>query len=125
MRGIRGNMDHLPTKGLAEINNDYVQHDHNSVRNGVMGDGNGISDEDESRVNEDANEGHRELVQARGALHSQQQHQQLQHQGPQGPVVRWERFLPVRSLKVLLVENDDSTRHVVSALLRNCSYEGE
>lgn len=42
----------------------------------------------------------------------------------QGPVVRWDRFLPFRSLKVLLVENDDCTRHVVSALLRNCSYEG-
>ncbi|CAI7829598.1 unnamed protein product [Closterium sp. NIES-53] len=27
------------------------------------------------------------------------------------------------SLRVLLVEDDDSTRHVVSALLRNCSYE--
>lgn len=43
---------------------------------------------------------------------------------PQGSVVQWDRFLPIRSLKVLLVENDDSTRHVVSALLRNCSYEG-
>ncbi|KAK9684058.1 hypothetical protein RND81_10G183700 [Saponaria officinalis] len=42
---------------------------------------------------------------------------------PQGQLVCWERFLPVRSLKVLLVESDDSTRHVVSALLRNCSYE--
>ncbi|CAM8949459.1 unnamed protein product [Rhodiola kirilowii] len=41
----------------------------------------------------------------------------------QGPIIRWERFLPLRSLKVLLVENDDSTRQVVSALLRNCSYE--
>lgn len=43
----------------------------------------------------------------------------------QGHAVRWERFLPFRSLKVLLVENDDCTRHVVSALLRNCSYEGQ
>lgn len=42
---------------------------------------------------------------------------------PQPNVVRWERFLPIRSLKVMLVEYDDSTRHVVSALLRNCSYE--
>ncbi|PON62388.1 Two-component response regulator-like [Parasponia andersonii] len=42
---------------------------------------------------------------------------------PQGPMVRWDRFLPIRSLKVLLVEDDGSTRHVVSALLRNCSYE--
>lgn len=42
----------------------------------------------------------------------------------QGSVIQWEDFLPKRSLKVMLVEDDDSTRHVVSALLRNCSYEG-
>ncbi|CAI5462305.1 unnamed protein product [Closterium sp. Yama58-4] len=35
----------------------------------------------------------------------------------------WEAFLPQGSLRVLLVEDDDSTRHVVGALLRNCSYE--
>ncbi|KAF3442074.1 hypothetical protein FNV43_RR15990 [Rhamnella rubrinervis] len=48
---------------------------------------------------------------------------QIPQQQPQGPMVCWERFLNLRSLKVLLVENDDSTRHVVTALLRNCSYE--
>ncbi|CAK9859257.1 unnamed protein product [Sphagnum jensenii] len=32
-------------------------------------------------------------------------------------------FLPQAHVKVLLVEDDDSTRHVVSALLRNCNYE--
>lgn len=37
----------------------------------------------------------------------------------------WESFLPQRHLKVLLVEDDDSTRHVVGALLRNCNYDGE
>lgn len=47
-----------------------------------------------------------------------------QQQQPLAPVVDWERYLPVRSLKVLLVENDDSTRHIVTALLKNCSYEG-
>ena len=36
----------------------------------------------------------------------------------------WESFLPQRTLRVLLVEDDDSTRHVVGALLRNCNYEG-
>lgn len=45
-------------------------------------------------------------------------------QQPQGSVIQWEDFLPRRSLKIMLVEDDDSTRHVVSALLRNCSYEG-
>ncbi|KAK8463901.1 hypothetical protein PHAVU_011G070700 [Phaseolus vulgaris] len=47
----------------------------------------------------------------------------VSQQPPQGPVICWERFLPVRSIKVLLVEDDDSTCHVVRALLRNCNYE--
>ncbi|KAL3839606.1 hypothetical protein ACJIZ3_024197 [Penstemon smallii] len=47
---------------------------------------------------------------------------QQQQQQPQGSVC-WERFLHVESIRVLLVENDDSTRHVVTALLRNCNYE--
>ncbi|KAJ3682786.1 hypothetical protein LUZ60_013013 [Juncus effusus] len=58
----------------------------------------------------------------------QVQQGELQKQGQSqgqsaGAVVCWERFLPVKTLRVLLVENDDSTRHVVSALLRNCGYE--
>lgn len=48
-------------------------------------------------------------------------HQQLQ---PQGSLSHWDSFLHVRSIKVMLVENDDSTRHIVTALLRNCNYEG-
>ncbi|OVA07132.1 Signal transduction response regulator [Macleaya cordata] len=38
-------------------------------------------------------------------------------------VICWERFLPRRFLRVLLVENDDSTRHIVAALLRKCNYQ--
>ncbi|OIS98048.1 PREDICTED: two-component response regulator-like APRR7 isoform X2 [Nicotiana attenuata] len=56
-------------------------------------------------------------LQAQGGLKLQQQQQS------QGSAVCWEQFLHVTSIKVLLVENDDSTRHVVSALLRNCNYE--
>ncbi|CAH1438341.1 unnamed protein product [Lactuca virosa] len=41
----------------------------------------------------------------------------------QGSLVHWERFLHVRSIKVMLVEDDDCTRHIVTALLRNCNYE--
>ncbi|KAL0822948.1 hypothetical protein Bca101_046625 [Brassica carinata] len=37
--------------------------------------------------------------------------------------VCWERFLHVRTIRVLLVENDDCTRYIVTALLRNCCYE--
>lgn len=78
----------------------------------------GTPEEDESRINvsQDVSNGLRAAIQvADGSTVLQSL--------PPGPVVCWERFLPIRSLKVLLVENDDSTRHVVSALLRNCSYE--
>ncbi|XP_062182472.1 two-component response regulator-like APRR3 isoform X2 [Phragmites australis] len=37
-------------------------------------------------------------------------------------VVRWDQILPRCSLRVLLVEHDDSTRQVVTALLRKCGY---
>lgn len=50
--------------------------------------------------------------------------QQVDEQEQQGQSICWERFLPVKTLRVLLVENDDSTRQVVSALLRKCCYEG-
>jgi hypothetical protein len=40
-------------------------------------------------------------------------------------LVRWDQILPRRSLRVLLVEHDDSTRQVVTALLRKCGYRGE
>jgi hypothetical protein len=36
-----------------------------------------------------------------------------------GEVVRWER------LRVLLVEADYSTRQIIAALLRKCSYRGQ
>ncbi|KAL8149861.1 hypothetical protein AgCh_006759 [Apium graveolens] len=49
--------------------------------------------------------------------------QQQQQQRSQGSMVHWETFLHISSIKVLLVENDDSTRHVVAALLRNLNYE--
>lgn len=50
--------------------------------------------------------------------------QQVPQYQSQGAIICWERFLHIRSLKVLLVEYDDCTRHIVTALLRNCSYEG-
>ncbi|KAF3432738.1 hypothetical protein FNV43_RR23840 [Rhamnella rubrinervis] len=39
-----------------------------------------------------------------------------------GVVVSWEKFLPKMTMRVLLVEADDSTRQIISALLRKCSY---
>lgn len=39
-------------------------------------------------------------------------------------MMRWEKFLPRMTMRVLLVEADDSTRQIISALLRKCSYKG-
>lgn len=72
-----------------------------------------------NRVNEERRDGANGGLQGQGTLQVQQP-----PPPPQGTVVCWERFLHVRSIRVLLVENDDSTRHVVTALLRNCNYEG-
>lgn len=64
-------------------------------------------------------------VQGRGVGTLQAKGSQLQQQEQtQETVIGWERFLHVTSIKVLLVENDDSTRHIVTAFLRNCNYEG-
>ncbi|CAB4314800.1 unnamed protein product [Prunus armeniaca] len=85
------------------------------VKNGVVDEEGRLVEEDESKSNGiagDVNGGEGGGVQV-----------QAVKQQPQGSTVCWERFLHVRSLKVLLVEYDDCTRHVVTALLRNCSYE--
>lgn len=71
-----------------------------------------------NRVNEERKDGASGGWEGQGTLQVQQP-----PPPPHGKVVCWERFLHVRSIRVLLVENDDSTRHVVTALLRNCNYE--
>lgn len=45
--------------------------------------------------------------------------------GRSSGVVRWERFLKRMNLRVLLVEADESTRQIIAALLRKCSYRGQ
>lgn len=37
---------------------------------------------------------------------------------------KWENFLPKMGLRILLVEDDDSTRQIICALLRKCNYKG-
>ena len=114
-------MNNDDVRGLVEQNN-HMYCEQKEVSNGVEGEGQvlGSSEEGESRINEvteDVSNGSRGPIQVHDGL-------QIMQQQPQGSVICWERFLPTRSLKVLLVEYDDSTRQVVSALLRNCSYEG-
>ncbi|KAI4355316.1 hypothetical protein L6164_004101 [Bauhinia variegata] len=42
--------------------------------------------------------------------------------GGSSDVISWDKFLPRTVIRVLLVEADDSTRQIISALLRKCSY---
>ncbi|XP_040994130.1 two-component response regulator-like PRR37 isoform X2 [Juglans microcarpa x Juglans regia] len=120
MGAVPANNDDVRGRGLVEQNS-HISCDQKQVTNGVVGEGQGLQslEEDELRINEvtqEVSNGPRALIQAHDGS-------QILQQQPQGPIICWERFLPIRSLKVLLVENDDSTRQVVSALLRNCSYE--
>lgn len=41
----------------------------------------------------------------------------------QAPPLCWDKFLHKKTIRVLLVETDDSTRQVVAALLRTCMYQ--
>ncbi|KAJ9171583.1 hypothetical protein P3X46_014933 [Hevea brasiliensis] len=47
---------------------------------------------------------------------------QTENKDGSSEVVLWEKFLPRMVLRVLLVEADDSTRQIIAALLRKCSY---
>ncbi|KAJ0258167.1 Two-component response regulator-like APRR9 [Hirschfeldia incana] len=47
----------------------------------------------------------------------------MSSRGKSSEAVRWEKYLPKTVLRVLLVESDDSTRQIIAALLRNCSYK--
>lgn len=119
--------DGAGTEETTELNRE-LEDDLKDVRDNVMEEGHALSEEDELRINDLAGDmnGHLEVVvQTAAGVEKQPLPPTQQQQNPPGPLVQWERFLPLRSLKVLLVENDDSTRQVVSALLRNCSYEGE
>ncbi|TYI80708.1 hypothetical protein E1A91_D05G106800v1 [Gossypium mustelinum] len=98
-------------------------HEQKEARHGVERDGQGSGSigENGSRIVE------RTLNVNNGSLEAIEVHDvsEIPQQQPRGSMIRWERFLPFRTIKVLLVENEDLTRHLVSALLQNCSYEEE
>lgn len=50
---------------------------------------------------------------------------QTENEDGSAEVVLWKKFLPGMVLRVLLVEADDSTRQIIAALLRKCSYRGQ
>lgn len=110
------------TNGILKSNH-QVQDDPNGTKDEVIRD-RPFSKENESRINEDV----KDVDDGKTGAVQLQEHVQILHRTQkrsQGPPDHWESFLPFRSVKVLLVENDDSTRHIVYALLRNSGYEGE
>ncbi|CAO2816534.1 unnamed protein product [Amaranthus hypochondriacus] len=107
-------------KGTAEVNQ-HIDGEKRGGRGGAAGEGQDLSEEDELRIvddGEDANS-RRSLSSVQLPVETVRPHGRVQSQSQ----VCWDRFLSVGSPKVLLVESDDSTRHIVTALLRNCSYE--
>ncbi|XP_021732694.1 two-component response regulator-like PRR73 [Chenopodium quinoa] len=105
-------------KVVAELNQ-YKEAEKREGRGGVAGEGQGLSEEDELRIIDDGEDANSRRSVSSVQLPVVTHRSQSQVQGR----VRWDKFLPVGNPKVLLVESDDSTRHVVTALLRNCSYE--
>jgi hypothetical protein len=111
-------------RALAETNSTNCDHQVNpgdfEMRNNEGG-----SEEDESQINgpqivQNGHAGPGDAPQLPGPQSASQKQGRQQQLGS----IQWDRFLPVKTLKVLLVENDYSTRQIVTALLRNCSYEG-
>lgn len=106
-------------KGFLQVNS-QVEADYQGDVNGFVGNGPGSQAGEEpisSKIVVNGQDEHQVAVQGSAAVQAAQQQ-------PQGSLVHWEQFLHVRSIKVMLVENDDCTRHIVTALLRNCNYEG-
>ncbi|KAG9138928.1 hypothetical protein Leryth_007549 [Lithospermum erythrorhizon] len=85
------------------------------VKDANVGDGQSSLNDDEFKINGEINIGQKI---GQGSWQSQPQQQQSH-----GTPFCWEKFLHIRTIKVLLVEYDNCTRHVVAALLRNCNYE--
>lgn len=66
-----------------------------------------------------------EMREAEKSEQSNKMEKEEEEDGGSTELVRWERYLPRMILRVLLVEADDSTRQIISALLRKCGYRGQ
>ncbi|XP_039063976.1 two-component response regulator-like APRR7 isoform X2 [Hibiscus syriacus] len=112
------NVDSDGEKGLRELN--HRLYDGNKrTTNSVIPEEDVMLGADDLKVNkiaQNVKDGHVGAVQASAMW-------QMAQQQPQNAKCYWQRFLNLTTVTVLLVENDDSTRHVVTALLRNCCYD--
>lgn len=114
------NVDSNGDKGLLELNH-RLYAGNKRTSNRVVAEERVTLEGNDLKVNEiiqNVKDGHVGAVQAPTVL-------QMTQKKPKNVMCFWQRFLHVTTVTVLLVENDDSTRHVVTALLRNCCYEGQ
>lgn len=113
--------NNVGNKSLGEQNRMVIEGkslDNREVNEGIGSESSTGNDTRFSKVTKDGNGG------LKGSTQIHERFQVSPQPLPRAPVTYWERFLPVTSIKVLLVDDDDSTRNVVCALLRNCGYEG-
>ncbi|KAJ0494312.1 putative response regulator and transcription factor RR-A-type family [Helianthus annuus] len=107
------------SKGFQQVNN-HVKAERQKGCEWICGQWTGFTSSDKlvgtRKVNENGQDECQVAEQGNAVVQAPQQQ-------PQGSLVHWEKFLHVRSIKVMLVENDDCTRHIVTTLLRNCNYE--
>ncbi|GLT26658.1 hypothetical protein SLA2020_017080 [Shorea laevis] len=76
------------------------------------------SSEDVKEVKTDSETEEKEEVEGRAV-----ERRRKKKEGSSKGMVAWERFLQRIALRVMLVEADDSTRQIIAALLRKCSYK--
>ncbi|GKU88974.1 hypothetical protein SLEP1_g3179 [Rubroshorea leprosula] len=76
------------------------------------------SSEDVKEVKTDSETEEKEDVERRAV-----ERRRKKKEGSSKGMAGWERFLQRIALRVLLVEADDSTRQIIAALLRKCSYK--
>ncbi|KAK8512230.1 hypothetical protein V6N12_031956 [Hibiscus sabdariffa] len=112
------NVDSDGEKGLRELNHRHCDGSKRTT-NGVVTEEHVMLEVDDPKVNQisqNVKDGRIGAVQAPAM-------RQMAQQQPQNAMCHWQRFLHLTTVTVLLIENDDSTRHVVTALLRNCCYD--
>ncbi|XP_012486152.1 two-component response regulator-like APRR7 [Gossypium raimondii] len=110
------NVDGDGDKGLRELNHRLYDGSKRTTNGVVAEEHVMLEDVKVNKIAQNVKDGHVVAVQAPAM-------RQITQQQPQNAMCYWQRFLHLTTVTVLLVENDDSTRHVVTALLRNCCYD--
>ncbi|PPS02391.1 hypothetical protein GOBAR_AA18280 [Gossypium barbadense] len=111
------NVDGDGDKGLREQNHRLYDGSKRTTNGVVAEEHVMLEDVKVNKIAQNVKDGHVGAVQAPAM-------RQIAQQQSQNAMCYWQRFLHLTTVTVLLVENDDSTRHVVTALLRNCCYDG-